>query len=432
MAASYQPVSASPTDPVSPSTSLRALELSESFPDEDRPGLTRHHRASTLTSLGGFDFRDNLLPLTLSGEEIDGPHVKGDEKHIGLLHGIGLIVGTQVGSGIFSSPGVVVAEVGSVGASLLVWVASACLAWTGASSFAELGCAIPLSGGAQAYLAYAYGPMMSFLYTWTVVSTIKPGGAAVMSLIFAEYVNRMIYHAVTGDDASHVPEWTFKITGAIVVVLVSLLNLISRSAGTNSSVVITAVKTISLVFVGILGLVYLVRHGPGEALTSNVFAGSSHSPGSYAIALYSGLWAFDGWDACSVSLPLKAVANTQFIAGEMKDTHRDLPRALHTSMTAVLLLFLGANVSYFIVLDPQTIASTNTVALDFGRVAIGKVGAVIFSCLVSISCFGALNASFYTSGWSLRISTDASRGTDLRRVSRPPSSRVLLPPAPPT
>jgi hypothetical protein len=66
-------------------------------------------------------------------------------------------------------------------------------------------------------------------------------------------------------------------------------------------------------------------------------------------------------------------------------------------MTAVLLLFLGANISYFIVLDPETIASTNTVALDFGRVAIGKVGAVIFSCLVSISCFGALNASFYTS-----------------------------------
>ena len=64
-------------------------------------------------------------------------------------------MGTQVGSGIFASPGVVVAEVGSVGASLLVWVLSAGLAWTGASSFTELGCAIPLSGGAQAYLAYS-------------------------------------------------------------------------------------------------------------------------------------------------------------------------------------------------------------------------------------------------------------------------------------
>lgn len=66
-----------------------------------------------------------------------------------------LVVGMQVGSGIFSSPGVVIAEVGSAGGSLMVWVVSGILAWTGASSFAELGCAIPLSGGAQAYLGYA-------------------------------------------------------------------------------------------------------------------------------------------------------------------------------------------------------------------------------------------------------------------------------------
>jgi len=317
MAASHQPVSVLSAGSASSSPSLRGIESSEPIRDgiDDRPGLARHHRSSTLTSLGGFDFRDNLLPLTLSGEATLEHQAKGDERHVGLLHGIGLIIGTQVGSGIFSSPGVVVAEVGSVGASLLVWVASACLAWTGASSFAELGCAIPLSGGAQAYLAYAYGPMMSFLYTWTVVSTIKPGGAAVMSLIFAEYVNRMIYHAATGDDASQVPEWTFKITAAIVVVLVSMLNLISRSAGTNSSVVITAVKTISLVFVGVLGVIYLARYGPGQALTTDVFAGSSQSPGSYAIALYSGLWAFDGWDACSVRLTARALTNMQVHRG---------------------------------------------------------------------------------------------------------------------
>lgn len=82
----------------------------------------------------------------------------------------------------------------------------------------------------------------------------------------------------------------------------------------------------------------------------------------------------------------------------MKDTERDLPRALHSSMTLVLLLFLAANTSYFVVLEPSVVASTNTVALDFGRVVIGRFGAILFSILVAISCFGALNASFYTSG----------------------------------
>lgn len=81
----------------------------------------------------------------------------------------------------------------------------------------------------------------------------------------------------------------------------------------------------------------------------------------------------------------------------MKDPSRDLPRALHSSMTIVLILFLSANVSYFIVLDPATVASSNTVALDFGSVTIGRLGAVVFSTLVAISCFGALNNGVYTS-----------------------------------
>lgn len=383
----YQPVPDSHRRSGSP-ISLRELEVAESFPEEvhDRPGLARQHRSSTLTSVGGFDFTSNLLPLTPSGHVEDHRDVthKGEDKHVSMLHGMGLIIGTQVGSGIFSSPGVVVAEVGSVGASLIVWVASALLAWTGASSFTELGCAIPISGGAQAYLAYAYGPMLSYLYTWTAVSVIKPGSAAIISLIFGEYINRMVYHAMTGDEESIVPEWTFKLTATIAVFLVAALNLASQSAGTKSSVIITSVKMCSLVFVGVLGFVHLARNGPGPALSTDIFEGTSSAPGSYAIALYSGLWAFDGWDACS------------FIAGEMKDTHRDLPRALHSSMSIVLVLFLGANVAYFQVLSPSVVASTNTVALDFGRVTIGKLGAVVFSTLVAISCFGALNASFYT------------------------------------
>lgn len=300
---SYHTHPSAQSPPLSPRESLEALEASDSFPEEvtDRPGLSRH-RSSTLTSLGAFEFRDNILPLTPSGDEEIGHHV-GEEKHVSMLQGMGLIIGTQVGSGIFSSPGVVVEEVGSVGASLLVWVASALLAWTGASSFTELGCAIPISGGAQAYLAYAYGPMLSYLYTWTAVSTIKPGSSAIISLIFGEYINRMIYHAVTGEEESVVPEWTFKVTALFAVVLSTGLNLASQSAGTKASVVITSVKMTSLLFVGVLGIVYLTRNGPGPSFSKDIFQGTSASPGNFAIAIYSGLWSFDGWDACSVSRP---------------------------------------------------------------------------------------------------------------------------------
>ena len=80
-----------------------------------------------------------------------------------------------------------VANTQSVGASLAVWVAAGILGWTGASSFAELGASIPVNGGAQAYLAYAYGPLMSYLFTWTSIA-LKPGANAVIGLIFGTRV----------------------------------------------------------------------------------------------------------------------------------------------------------------------------------------------------------------------------------------------------
>ncbi len=193
-----------------------------------------------------------------------------------------------------------------------------------------------------------------------------------------------------------------QVTAIIAIVLVSILNLISRSMGTNSAIIITTIKLGALLFVAILGLISLIRHGAGPALApSNLFLGASSQLSSYAIALYSGLWAFDGWDACCVRESPCCFASwlteDQFVAGDMKDTHRDLPVAIHGSMTIVMVLFVVANVSYFIALDPATVASTNTVALDFGRVTIGRFGAVVFSALVAISCFGALSNSFYTS-----------------------------------
>lgn len=66
-------------------------------------------------------------------------------------------------------------------------------------------------------------------------------------------------------------------------------------------------------------------------------------------------------------------------------------------MTIVLVLFVLANCAYFVVLEPAVVASSNTVALDFGAVTIGKLGAVVFSTLVAISCFGALSNGFFTS-----------------------------------
>lgn len=94
-----------------------------------------------------------------------------------------------------------------------------------------------------------------------------------------------------------------QLTATIAVVVISILNMISAKLGSSTQVFLTIIKVFSLIFVAVLGLVALIKNGPGDSFSSgNFFAGSSKSPSSYAIALYSGLWAFDGWDQCSVSV----------------------------------------------------------------------------------------------------------------------------------
>jgi len=253
-----------------------------------------------------------------------------------------------------------------VGASLAVWAAAGILAWTGASSFAELGASIPVNGGAQAYLAYAYGPLMSYLFTWTSIA-LKPGANAVIGLIFgmrvpiavilvysrwssAEYTNRLLFHTTSADASpDSIPQWAIQVTAIISVILVTVLCVATPSLGTHAAVVFTAVKVCALVsrfqgsilalpcgytdgkapcfqgLVCILGMIQIARGKASTSLTEPLFTNSSTSPTSYALAFYSGLWAYDGWDQAN------------YVGGEMKNPQKNLPRVIHFSMFLVMV-----------------------------------------------------------------------------------------------
>ena len=141
-----------------------------------------------------------------------------------------------------------------------MWAASGLLAWTGASSFAELGSAIPQNGGAQAYLSYAYGPLVSYLFAWTAIIALKPGtwlhsylacltlssftgGNAVISLIFAEYLNRMFWHSTSADvSPDAIPQWAIKLTAVMAVAVVTAVCVATTKLGPRVQVVFTSVK----------------------------------------------------------------------------------------------------------------------------------------------------------------------------------------------
>lgn len=282
-------------------------------------GGLRPARQRTYSISSAFDFATNLFPLSstaglgngyapigaTAGAVGAGGHGAGAQggvlerhKTLTFTNGLSLIIGLIIGSGIFSSPSQVNTNAGSIGASLIVWVVAGLLAWTGAASYAELGGAIPLNGGAQVYLAKIFGELTGFLFMWCAVFVLKPGSAAIIAIIFGEYVVR----AFLGAEAFEINPWYNKGVAVAGLVVVTLLNCVSTKLGMRMGDMFMFLKFVALLGVAVIGIVVAATGftftgiANDEWKTTSWFAGTNTDISNLAVALYAGLWAYDGWD----------------------------------------------------------------------------------------------------------------------------------------
>lgn len=233
-------------------------------------------------------------------------------KTLTFVNGLAIVIGLVIGSGIFSSPGQITLAVGSAGASLFVWFLGGLLAWTGAASYAELGGAMPLNGGSQVYLAKIFGELTGFLFTWCAVAVLKPGSAAISSIIFGEYMVRSIVGVAPGGEdgaAQELNPWITKGVAIVLLCVISSINAVSTRFGTRVTDLFLLFKFVALAGITVTGIVaanlnYAYDGSPNqEWKTTNWFSGTSSDPSKWAVALYGSLWAFDGWDNVSESFP---------------------------------------------------------------------------------------------------------------------------------
>lgn len=411
LASSDSPTQSTPSSP-SGAPSSRRLSLEDPL-SEDQTSRPGHPR--TLSVSSAFDFAHQLFPISTTaagytalgtssnhapigqslGSSLEGGGGASLERHKTLtyLNGLSLIVGLIIGSGIFSSPSQVNVNAGSPGAALIIWVIAGLLAWTGAASFAELGGAIPLNGGAQAYLSKIFGDWCGFLFTWCAVFVLKPGSAAIIAIILGEYTVSVF--AGPGEEENG-PSWIVWVNKGVAIgglLLVTAMNCLSTRLATRMGDAFMLMKFVALIGVTIVGIVVAASSSGWEKgdtahqwKEQNWFEGTSTDPSKWAVALYAGLWAFDGWD------------NTNYVVGEFVNPAKDLPRVIHTAMPLVIVAYLFANISYIFVLPPAVINSTDTIAVKFGQVVFGGIGSAVLALTVAMSCFGALNATAFTSG----------------------------------
>ncbi|BFZ55808.1 hypothetical protein PYCC9005_002849 [Savitreella phatthalungensis] len=371
--------------------------------EEEGSGVTGSRSSrSSLRSGDPFHYGDQSaadLPLSPSCDDddldLDLEHPSSQTqppKTLGFTSALGLVIGLQIGSGIFSTPGLI-AGVGSGGGSLVVWVVSGMLAWSGASSFGELGAALPENGGMHAYLRFVYGRLASFLFSWVGLLCLKPGGTAIIATVTAEYILALLA-GHSPDTRTSTNPWKKLVTDLVAIACLaaaSALVILGSTLATRVNDLLVVGKLGALAAVFAMGIFAIAT---GEGVLDISFRGTTSDPSAWAVALMSGLWAFDGWDNCC------------YVANEMVSPSRDIPRVVNTATPTVTAMYVLANIAYFAVLPLAAIQRTHAVALDFGKKVGGPIAAFILALAVIASSLGAILSTTFTTARLVAASAD--------------------------
>lgn len=293
-------------------------------------------------------------------------------RRVGLFDATMLVMGGIVGSGIFINAYVVARQVHTPVLILAAWAVGGILATLGAFIYAELADRMPDVGGQYAYLREAYHPALGFLYGWVLLLVIQTGGMAAVTVTFARYFAEL--------SGLKFPE------GAVVIATLAVLTLINCLGVQLGSRVQSVLMVLKIGAIGglVLAGFFLVKN------PNPVFRPVFDRPVSFSLitafgaALVPVLFAYGGWQTAS------------FVAAEIKEPRRNLPRALLIGVAGVITLYVTVNMVYVRALGTAGLAATTVPATTAMRMALGDRGATLIALGITVSTLGFLSQSVLT------------------------------------
>lgn len=216
------------------------------------------------------------------------------------LNGLALVVGLQIGSGIFSAPSEVSKHVSSSTIGVSVWLVAGLLVWTGAASFIELGRAIPHNGGVQEYLRRCYCDFYGFMFSWIWITITKPCAIAIIATIFAEHLSRAIF------PEAWVSIWLDKLVALVGLALITALNCVGTNTGASAANAFLVLKLSALFSIVLIGFVAGATKDSAESTEPSQVVEPDDVQvwniiGEYVTALFGALFCYGGWETVSTT-----------------------------------------------------------------------------------------------------------------------------------
>ena len=284
-------------------------------------------------------------------------------RRLGLFSGTMAVVGGIIGGGIFRTPVTVAERLRSPGFVLLAWVIGGIVALIGAFCFGELGHRRPRAGGGYVYLRETFGALPAFLYGWTLVLVIATGAIAAVSVTFADYML-----ALVGLPHRYSPG-----LAVAAIVFLSGINYIGVRPAAITQNIFTLLKLMALAVLIGAGVFLAAAPPPSAALSP---------PPSFAAiggALVPILFTYGGWQ------------QTNFIAEEIIEPEKNLPRALVFGVAIAIGVYLLTNIAYLRVLGVAGLAASTAPAADTMERVLGPAGGKLIAAGIAISTIGFLN-----------------------------------------
>src|SRR5579871_5986973 len=307
-------------------------------------------------------------------------------RGLSLLDSVLLLAGGIIGSSIFLTAKDIAGPLPHPAWFFLVWVLGALISMCAAFAFAELGSMFPDSGGQYVYLREAFGDLVAFLYGWMLFAVANGGTIAALSVASAAYLSA-IFPAISQQHVIFsLPGLTFTRVHVVALLLnglVTWINVVGLRRGAILQNAATWAKFVAMGAFVILG--FAIGKGHWGNFTYHAGAATGITMGmtrnelisALGVGLIAVFWAYDGW------------VYITWVAGEVKEPRRNVPRAMVLGVLAVAVIYIAMNLTYMYALPLNEIAQHETIAHAAASVLFTPGAAMWLSLMIAISCFSA-------------------------------------------
>jgi basic amino acid/polyamine antiporter, APA family len=279
------------------------------------------------------------------------------ERRLGTIDAAAVVVSNVIGSGILLMPAIVARMTPDYWALMSVWLVGGLLAFAGAMAYAELATMRPRAGGEYVYLRAAYGPLPAFLTGWTSFVAGFSGAIAAAAVGLAGFLGAWV--PVLGDQTP----WFALSLGALsmtvssqnlaavsIIGVFSLVHAVGLGPGRIVQNTLAAIKVLGLAAFAVAGLTW--GHPPPVTEVQTAATGEGVTIGGWLLALVPVMFSYSGWNAAA------------YVAEEIRDPSRRLPRALALGTTIVVIVYLAMNAFYLHVLPMAILKSLELRVID--------------------------------------------------------------------